>query len=89
MMERWVISGACTGVQVDGVLHVGRIDVLDVALQVGHLLQHILLAGAYTRFHFRSTCAYLPPFRSSQAYFVPHVTQINPWMWPEGAQVEL
>jgi hypothetical protein len=46
-------------------------------------------AGAYTRSHFRSTLAYFAPFRSTQAYLVPHITQINPWMCPEGAQVEL
>ena len=32
--------------------------------------------------HFRSTCTYCAPFRSTQSYFVPHTTQINPWMYP-------
>jgi len=39
--------------------------------------------------HFRSTCAYFAPVSSTQAYFVPHVTQPKPWTCPEGAQVEL
>jgi len=46
-------------------------------------------AGAYTRSHFRSTLAHFAPFRSTSAYFIPHVTQFNPWMCPKGAQVEL
>ena len=49
---------------------------------------HALVPGAYTRSHFRSTSAYLAPFRLTEAHCVPHNTQINPWMWPEGVQVE-
>jgi hypothetical protein len=45
--------------------------------------------GAYSRSHFRSTVANFAHFRSSEAYSVPHETQTNPWMCPEGAQVEL
>ena len=41
--------------------------------------QQISQAGAYTRSH----------FRSSEADFVRHMTQSNPWMCQEGAQVEL
>ena len=45
--------------------------------------------GLNTRSHSRSTWTYLAPFRSTGAYSVPHITQIYPWMCPEGAQVEL
>ena len=46
-------------------------------------------AGAYTGSHLRSTRAFFAPFRSNQPYNVPYMTQIKPWMCPEGAQVEL
>jgi len=40
-------------------------------------------AGDYTRSHFRSPLAYLAPFHSTSAYFVPQPTQTNPWMVPK------
>jgi hypothetical protein len=48
-----------------------------------------LSPGAYTRSHYRSTSAYLARFSPTQAYFVPHISQIDPWMCLEGAKVEL
>jgi hypothetical protein len=47
------------------------------------------LAGAYTRSHFRSTRAHSAPSRSIEATFIPHITHIDPWMCPGGAQVGL
>jgi len=47
-------------------------------------------AGAFIHsFPLPLNLSLLAPFRSTSVYFVPHMNQINPWMWPQGAQDEL
>jgi hypothetical protein len=40
-------------------------------------------------FPFPLNLSLLRPFPLNLAYLAPHMTQINPWMCPEDAQVEL
>jgi len=48
-----------------------------------------LSAGAYTRFPFPLNLSLLCPFPLDLSLLCPQLTHIDPWVCPEGAQVEV